>query len=42
MGLTHHPNGSDWGCMVSGSVGSDVKWRRYVTHSKNHINAWFG
>lgn len=43
VGLTHHENGTDWGCMVKGVVSSDVKWRRYVTHHKStHINAWFG
>lgn len=40
VGLTH---GSEYGgCMVSGAVNGDVQWRRYASHHRNHINAWFG
>lgn len=40
VGLTH---GADPGyCMISGEVGTDIKWRRYAPHHKNdHIDPWF-
>ena len=40
VGLTHHSSG--YGCMLSGEIPStDLQWRRYVAHHKDHINAWF-
>lgn len=45
VGLTHHPNDTDWGCMRSGEPTSTaLSWRRYVgnnNHHVNHINANF-
>jgi len=40
VGLTHGP--TPGGCMVSGAVNGDLQWRRYASHHRNHINAWFG
>lgn len=40
VGLTHHSSG--YGCMISGEIPStELKWRRFVDHHKNHIDSWF-
>ena len=45
LGLTHGPGGGDGGaddCMISGErPNTHIKYERFSTHHKEHINDWF-